>query len=92
MNRKVLVAGATFAFAYLLGVPVVAKASSSAERVTVSSSAFSDEGRIPKGFTCHGANVNPPLQFSGIPTKAKSLALIVDDPDAPGGLFTHWLV
>lgn len=47
---------------------------------------------IPEQFTCKGANQNPPLQFQGIPASAKSLVLIVDDPDAPGGTFNHWLL
>lgn len=93
MNRKAAVAGVTFALAcLLLGSSVLAKASRSVERVTVNSSAFSSNGKIPNNFTCEGANVNPPLRFNGIPANAKSLVLIVDDPDAPGGLFTHWLV
>ncbi|MGH8094162.1 MAG: YbhB/YbcL family Raf kinase inhibitor-like protein [Chthoniobacterales bacterium] len=61
-------------------------------QITISSPAFKADGTIPARFTCKGANQNPPLQFRGIPKAAKSLVLIVDDPDAPGGLFTHWLV
>lgn len=47
---------------------------------------------IPEKFTCDGDKINPPLKITGIPKEAKSLALIMDDPDAPGGTFTHWLV
>jgi Raf kinase inhibitor-like YbhB/YbcL family protein len=61
-------------------------------QIHVRSSAFASGGNIPAQFTCKGANTNPPLQFEGIPRGAKSLALIVDDPDAPSGLFTHWLI
>lgn len=60
--------------------------------IKTTSSAFSQGGNIPSQFTCDGGNTNPPLQFAGIPPAAKTLVLIVDDPDAPGGLFTHWLV
>jgi Raf kinase inhibitor-like YbhB/YbcL family protein len=60
--------------------------------IAVSSTAFQSGEKIPEQFTCKGANQNPPLRFQGIPSGAKSLALIVGDPDAPGGLFTHWLV
>jgi hypothetical protein len=66
--------------------------SASEPKITVTSSAFSPGGNIPEQFSCKGTNLNPPLQFSGIPANAKSLVLIMDDPDAPGGLFTHWLV
>jgi hypothetical protein len=58
----------------------------------VSSPAFSDNGSIPKKYTCDGQNVAPPLQWSGIPAQAKSVAVICDDPDAPSGTFTHWVV
>ena len=57
----------------------------------ITSSAFQEGGNIPSKFTCDGADVNPALRFEGAPAEAKSLALIVDDPDAPSGLFTHWL-
>lgn len=56
------------------------------------SSAFFHNGFIPKEYSCDGAGEHPPLQWSGVPTEAKSLALIVDDPDAPRGLWTHWLL
>jgi Raf kinase inhibitor-like YbhB/YbcL family protein len=56
------------------------------------SSAFGDGHEIPEGFTCDGANVAPPLAWSDPPEATRSFALIVDDPDAPGGTFTHWLV
>ena len=60
--------------------------------ISVLSSAFENNGTIPVKYTCDGENINPPLEFSGVPDSAKSLVLIVDDPDAPGGTFTHWVV
>lgn len=58
----------------------------------ITSSAFQEGGTIPEKYSRNGKNMNPPLRIEGAPANAKSLALIVDDPDAPVGLFTHWLV
>lgn len=58
----------------------------------ISSFEFEHNKPIPIKFTCQGEGVNPPLSIEGIPLGAKSLALIVDDPDALGGIFVHWLV
>ena len=61
-------------------------------KITLASPAFGNDQPIPAKFTCTGANVSPPLQWNGIPRTAKTLELTVDDPDAPGGHFTHWQV
>ena len=58
----------------------------------LSSPDFSDGGNIPERFTCQGKDVSPTLTIGGVPKEAKSLVLIVDDPDAPAGNFTHWLM
>jgi len=62
-----------------------------ATSISITSPAFESGGDIPAKSTCNGANGNPPLHISGVPKETKSLVLIVDDPDAPRGLFTHWI-
>ncbi len=57
----------------------------------ISSPEFEPNGFIPPRFTCDGLNVNPPLDIDDVPPAAKSLALIVDDPDAPIRAWVHWL-
>src|SRR5256885_15647426 len=61
-------------------------------KMKITSSAFQEGGTIPEKFSKNGQNVSPQLRIQAAPAEAKSLALIVDDPDAPVGLFTHWLV
>ena len=58
----------------------------------ISSPAFANEEFIPSKFTCDGENISPPLDIDQIPKDAKCFVLIMDDPDAPGGTFVHWLV
>lgn len=60
--------------------------------LAISSPAFSDGGPIPRAHTCDGADLSPPLTWSGVPSGAKQLALIVDDPDAPGRVWVHWVL
>jgi Raf kinase inhibitor-like YbhB/YbcL family protein len=61
-------------------------------KMKISSPAFQEGGTIPEKFSKNGQNANPELRIEAAPAEAKSLALIVDDPDAPAGLFAHWLV
>jgi Raf kinase inhibitor-like YbhB/YbcL family protein len=58
----------------------------------ITSPVFVDNGFIPTKYTCDGEDINPPLNIEGIPEDAKSLVLIVDDPDAPMGTWDHWIV
>jgi len=58
----------------------------------ITSSAFNHNEKIPSKYTCDGENISPPLIFSEIPKNARTLALIMDDPDAPVGIFVHWVV
>ena len=58
--------------------------------MTITSSAFKHKSKIPSKYTCDGENINPPLQIADVPSAAKSLVLISDDPDAPMGTWVHW--
>ncbi|MFA5773167.1 MAG: YbhB/YbcL family Raf kinase inhibitor-like protein [Candidatus Paceibacterota bacterium] len=58
----------------------------------IESDIFVNNSSIPIEYTCDGKGIQPPLKISGVPAEAKSLALIVDDPDAPSGDFVHWIV
>lgn len=90
--------------AFLL-IPLICAAGLAAQSVaeehamtlTLTSSAFREGGEIPRRHTCMGADVSPPLAWSGVPANAKSLALIVDDPDAPDPAapqmtWVHWVL
>lgn len=59
---------------------------------TLRSPAFEHGRAVPRRFTCDGDNVSPPLEWTGAPAGTVRFALVLDDPDAPSGTFTHWLV
>src|SRR4030066_2101551 len=61
-------------------------------KINVGSAAFTEGGMIPKQVTCDGADISPSLSWSTVPEGTKSIAIIVDDPDAPAGTWVHWLV
>jgi Raf kinase inhibitor-like YbhB/YbcL family protein len=60
--------------------------------LTIGSTAFGHKDFIPTKFTCQGENINPAITIENIPPGTKSLTLIVDDPDAPGGTYDHWII
>ncbi len=60
--------------------------------LNISSPVFNNESNIPEKYTCDGKDVNPPLNIEGVPEGSETLALIVDDPDAPPGTWDHWIV
>jgi Raf kinase inhibitor-like YbhB/YbcL family protein len=72
--------------------PMTTAKGDTAMNITVSSTAFKEGEAIPKKFSCDGDNVSPQLEWSGIPAGTKSIALIVDDPDAPRGTWVHWVL
>lgn len=84
----------------LVGVGVLAGCNGAATTTTTvgpnglafESPAFTDGGSIPEQYTADGADRSPPLSIASVADGAETLALIVDDPDAPGGVFTHWLL
>lgn len=99
-RRRLLRAGAAALATGLAGCPgggTTPEESPSAgqspdDSLSVTSSAFEAGDTIPTRYTCDGENVSPPLTVANVPEGAGSLAVIVDDPDAPGGTFVHWLL
>jgi Raf kinase inhibitor-like YbhB/YbcL family protein len=85
------------AAAMLLGTAAGQQISGRSRSMNLTSSAFAQNGAIPKKYTCDGGDTSPPLSWSGVPAEAKSLVLIVDDPDAPDPAapkmtWVHWVL
>jgi Raf kinase inhibitor-like YbhB/YbcL family protein len=60
--------------------------------IKLTSAAFKEGEPIPRTYTCDGVNVSPPLEWGGVPKTAKTIAIVGDDPDAPGGTWVHWVL
>lgn len=60
--------------------------------ILITSTAFKEGDKIPRIYTCDDQNVSPPLTWTGVPSATVSLALIMDDPDAPSGTWVHWVM
>jgi hypothetical protein len=97
-GRRSQVAGAVFVAVALVGCGSSGSPSDTGGSevgttpLAVASPDFQDKGTIPKQFTCDGAGTRPTISWAGIPRQAKEVALLVGDPDAPGGTFVHWTV
>jgi Raf kinase inhibitor-like YbhB/YbcL family protein len=81
-----------FVLVLAVATPAIAVAAGATSSLTVSSPAFTERGPIPATFSCDGKGQSPPLEWSDVPPNTRSIALIVDDPDAPNGTYAHWLV
>ena len=88
MNRTRLV----FIFLILFASTLTAGEIARSRDFKVSSPAFENSGTIPKRYGCGGDNISPPLMIENVPPETKSMALIFDDLDAPGGGYVHWIL
>lgn len=76
----------------LIGVLLIMTSPAYAAGFNLTSPTFNDQSNIPIDYTCDGKDLSPELKWSDVPTNTKSLALIVSDPDAPRGVFYHWIL
>ena len=72
--------------------PAAEEEASALPTFTLISPAFGEGEAIPTRYTCDGEDISPPLRWEGVPAEARSLALIMDDPDAPAGTWVHWVL
>jgi len=82
----------TIIFIGCLFFPLVALAAGGKHNLQLTSSVFKNNGHIPKKYTCEGGDINPPLTIKNVPASSESLVLTVSDPDAPEGIWSHWVV
>jgi Raf kinase inhibitor-like YbhB/YbcL family protein len=102
MSRRLVIAGILIFLVAIIGIGwalhhkgggiIDLSAKNKGANMQITSSAFNDNKLIPAVYTCKGQGINPPLAIAGVPSPAKSLVLIMHDPDAPSGDFLHWLV
>ncbi len=105
MNIKAVVIGAILCLVVIVGIyyvghpfltkniPNISPTPTMTEvSMELISSAFENYQKIPAAYTCDGKKLHPPFAITGVPSSAKSLVIIIDDPDAPGGIFTHWVI
>ena len=92
-RSSTFLAGAVFCFTFgPLMADSLAADKAGKDHMQLTSTAFTEGAAIPANYTCDATNVSPPLKWSGVPAGAKSLALVVDDPDAPSGTWVHWVL
>lgn len=97
-NKNITVLGSLIALSLILtgcqksGADVTANPPSSMTNMKIRSPNFENGGLIPPKYSCQGEDVSPELQISEVPGEAKSLALLMEDPDAPNGNWVHWVV
>jgi len=72
-------------------VPLIKNPMLNVQTMKITSQAFDDGGAIPSKYTCDGENINPPLEIASVPEGTKSIAFIMEDPDAPLGIWVHWV-
>ena len=91
--RALIPAAAVLVGMILAGLALLPLASGGADMaITITSSAFTEGGMIPRKHTCDAEDTSPGLKWSGVPKETRSLALICDDPDAPVGTWVHWVL
>jgi Raf kinase inhibitor-like YbhB/YbcL family protein len=90
MTKRIIFFGLVAVIAFISNI--LAEEAVKMGDLKISSAVFENNGNIPQKYTCDGKDVNPPLKIENVPPAAKSLVLIVDDPDAPMGMWVHWVV